>query len=135
MTLMNESVMLRAWNEIIEDKEVAQECYLSLYEEIPYYGGPEEGGWWGHLHILKQYCKCPTLDYAEELRKKLEIHCKELTEEAKRANGEHCLHYIQQAEARNEDVDDYGYDGPMSYYVIIESVAGQNQVTERSHYE
>ena len=41
--MSDESIFLQAWNEIIEDSEVAQECYLSLYENVPYYGGPEEG--------------------------------------------------------------------------------------------
>ena len=52
--MSDKSIFLQAWDEIIEDSEVAQECYLSLYENVPYYGGPEEGGWWGYLQILQK---------------------------------------------------------------------------------
>ena len=43
---MSDNIFLQAWNEIVEDREVAQECYLSIYQCESYYGGPEEGGWW-----------------------------------------------------------------------------------------
>jgi hypothetical protein len=42
---------------------------------------------------------------------------------------------MERADARGEDIDDYGYDGPNSYNVIIEKFPGENQQTERSHYE
>lgn len=133
--MSDESIFLQAWNEIIEDSEVAQECYLSLYENAPYYGGPEEGGWWGHLHILQKYCKCSSYAQAEMLMEKLRDHCKQLTEEAKKADGNDCLRHMERADRRGEDVSDDGYDGPSTYYMIIESMPGEHQVTTKSHYE
>ena len=133
--MSDESIFLQAWNEIIEDSEVAQECYLSLYENVPYYGGPEEGGWWGYLQILQKYCKCASRQQAEMLREKLHTHCEELTQEAKKADGEDCLRHMERADQRGEDVNDDGYDGPSTYYMIIESMPGQHQNTTRSHYE
>ena len=132
---MSDDIFIQAWNEIIEDSEVAQECYLSLYQCESYYGGPEEGGWWGYLHILKEYCKCSSYAQAEMLMKKLQDHCKELTEEAKKADGEDCLRHMERADRRGEDVSDDGYDGPSTYYMTIESIPGENQNTTRSHYE
>jgi hypothetical protein len=42
---------------------------------------------------------------------------------------------MERADRRGEDVDDDGYDGPSTYYMIIESMPGENQNTTRSHYE
>ena len=42
---------------------------------------------------------------------------------------------MERADQRGEDVDDYGYDGPSTYYMTIESVPGENQNTTKSHYE
>ena len=133
--MSDESIFLQAWNEIIEDSEVAQECYLSLYENVSYYGGPEEGGWWGYLQILQKYCKCSSREQAEMLSNKLREHCEQLNKESKKADGEDCLRHMERADRRGEDVDDDGYDGPSTYYMIIESMPGQHQVTTKSHYE
>lgn len=133
--MSDKSIFLQAWNEIIEDSEVAQECYLSLYENVPYYGGPEEGGWWGYIQILLKYCKCSSYAQAEMLSDKLRKHCEELTEEAKKADGQDCLRHMERADQRGEDVSDDGYDGPSTFYLQIESMPGEHQNTTRSHYE
>jgi len=133
--MSDESIFLQAWKEIVEDSEVAQECYLSLYENQPYYGGPEEGGWWGYRQILQQYCRCTSRDAAEMLMKKLENYCEQLSKEAKKADGDDCLQHMERADQRGEDVDDYGYDGPSTFYMIIEAIPGQNQNTTQRRYE
>jgi len=133
--MSDDNIFLQAWNEIIEDREVAQDCYLSIYQCESYYGGPEEGGWWGYLHILKEYCKCSSREAAEMLMEKLQERCKQLNNEAKIADGEDCLRHMERADRRGEDVSDDGYDGPSTYYMTIESVPGENQVTTKSHYE
>ena len=53
--MSDESIFLQAWNEIIEDSEVVQECYLSLYENVSYYGGPE--GFGKVLDYLEDACQ------------------------------------------------------------------------------
>ena len=133
--MSDESIFLQAWNEIIEDSEVAQECYLCLYEQVPYYGGPEEGGWWGYLNILKEYCKCSSHEAAEMLSNKLREHCEQLNKESKIADSDDCLRHIERADRRGEDVDDDGYEGASTYHLTIESIPGQSQNTTRSHYE
>ena len=132
---MSDNIMIQAWNEIMADAQEAEECIVSMYSIEPYYGGPEEGGWWGTLYILREYVRCSNREAAESLRTKLQERCSQLNYEAKIADGEHCLRQIERADARGLDVDDYGYDGPSSYNVIIEKFPGENQVTERSHYE
>jgi hypothetical protein len=132
---MTDGIFLQAWNEIMEDAQEAEQCVVSMYSIEPYYGGPEEGGWWGNLLILKEFVRCTTRDAAEKLQEKIQERCSELNLDARKADGEHCLRQIERADARGEDIDDYGYDGPSSYNVIIEKFPGENQVTERSHYE
>lgn len=133
--MSDENIFLQAWKEIVEDSEVAQECYLSLYENAPYYGGPEEGGWWGHLQILKEYCRCTSRQAAELLMHKLQDRCEQLNRELRIADGDDCLRHMKRADQRGEDVDDYGYDGPSTFYMIIEAIPGQNQNTTMRHYE
>lgn len=132
---MSDNIMIQAWNEIMEDAEEAEACVVSLYSVEPYYGGPEEGGWWGNLYILKEYVRCSSRDAAEKLQEKLQERCSQLNYEAKIADGEHCLRMMEWFEKRGQDTDDYGYDGPSSYSVFIEKIPGENQVTERAHYE
>jgi hypothetical protein len=42
---------------------------------------------------------------------------------------------MERADQRGEDVNDYGYDGPSTFYMIIEAIPGQNQNTTMRHYE
>ena len=69
------------------------------------------------------------------LMEKLQERCKQLNNEAKIADGEDCLRHMERADRRGEDVSDDGYDGPSTYYMTIESMPGENQVTTKSHYE
>ena len=36
-----------AFFNICREAKPAKSSYVSLYVNVPYYGGPEEGGWWG----------------------------------------------------------------------------------------
>lgn len=132
---MSDNMMIQAWNEIMEDAEEAEACIVSLYNVERYYGGPEEGGWWGNLYILKEYVRCSNRVAAERLQEKLQQRCIELNKEEEKLDAELCLRHCERAYARGEDVDDYGYDGPSSYSVFIEKIPGENQITERAHYE
>jgi len=132
---MTDNIMIEAWNEIMADAQEAEECIVSMYSIEPYYGGPEEGGWWGNLLILKEFVRCTTRNAAEKLQEKLQSRCEEMSREEKTFDYEECLRVCVRAYARGEDVDDHGYDGPSSYTVLIEKFPGENQVTERSHYE
>jgi hypothetical protein len=132
---MNDGIFIKAWNEIMENAQKAEECVVSMYSVEPYYGGPEEGGWWGNLFILNEYVRCSNRDAAEKLQQKLQERCEELNKEEQQQDSEYCLRYCERAWSRGEDVDDYGYDGPSTYHVLIEKFPGENQVTERSHYE
>jgi len=132
---MNDDILIQAWDEIMADAQEAEECIVSMYSVERYYGGPEEGGWWGNLFILQKYVRCSNRDAAEKLQHKLQERCEELNREEQQRDSEDCLRHCERAWSRGEDVDDYGYDGPSTYHVLIEKFPGENQQTERSHYE
>ena len=42
--------------------------YVVLWQDSPYYGGPEEGGWWGTDRIPLQYASFATEEAAEKAK-------------------------------------------------------------------
>jgi hypothetical protein len=101
--------------------------FVSLYESIPFYGGPEEGGWWGSdckLIASKEY-QCEedaqvAIDAVREMAQKL-------TEQSKRADDQACLDSMEWLEARGLDADYLPEpDGGSSFWVTIENNRGEN---------
>lgn len=41
-----------------------EEWYVVLMERVPFYGGPEEGGWWGSDSVVVKYAKFPDEELA-----------------------------------------------------------------------
>lgn len=131
-------MMIEAWNAITDGEAVAaQPHYVSLYEDVPFYGGAEEGGWWGNDRILREYILTPSLAAAEALRYQIEITATELTQEAKRSHAEACLAQCENAWSRGVEPETiYGEDaGPSAYVVRIETVPGAAAYRGCRHYE
>lgn len=39
--------------QVCGDAKPSNSFYVSLYSARPFYGGPEEGGWWGRDYVLE----------------------------------------------------------------------------------
>ena len=103
-------------------------CYVSLYERSPFYGGPQEGGWWGEDTTLVSTIRCADEAEAYELCERVQLMAKRLTTEAQNEHGRTCLRECEWLEARGLDSDYLGeVDGPNSYFVVVESRCGENE--------
>jgi hypothetical protein len=125
-----------AFEKVCEDAKPAQGCYVSLYRVESFYGGAEEGGWWGSDYILVASKWFDTEEQADSAHEAIQLLAKGLTEEAKQAFGQLCLHQLEDAERRGMDANDlYGeVDGEDRYCVMRESVAGENASKGDRHY-
>jgi len=125
---------------LIKCKEAkpARGAYVSLYVDNPFYGGPEEGGWWGHDYTVVAYHQVATEEEAEALKAKIEELAAKLNEEAKDSFGKQCQAEIDWCEARG--IDDYNtvfgeVDGKASYFVMTEDHPGSHNSKGCRHYE
>lgn len=122
--------------EVCDQAKPADPCYCSLYVNVPYYGGPEEGGWWGvSTHLLaSQGFPC------EEDANQAMDRVKELVEagnrDERRKFGEQCLREMEWLEARGLDSDFFPEpDGESRYWVCVEEKRGEHESRGCRHYE
>lgn len=120
----------------IEERE---RRYVSLYREVQYYGGPEEGGWWGTDMVLESYYRCTHAEQAEQVAEQVQKLADQMTEDARRAHNEHAAAQVDYCESRGIDDIDAFYgreeDGPDAWHVITESYPGVNESYGPRHYE
>lgn len=125
-----------AFFSVCEDAKPAVSSYVSLYVRVPYYGGPEEGGWWGEDHHLVAYKHCNTPDRAKAVRRDVTALAEELSSDARREFGEQCLREMAWLDARGLDADYLPEpDGEVEYYVAEEKSPGSLASTGCRHYE
>lgn len=124
-----------AFDAVISDAKRPESRFVCLMESVPYYGGPEEGGWWGsdtHVIAFKEF---PTEEAANEAKKAVDKLAKELQDESRKSFGQQCLREMEWLEARGLDADFLPEpDGESRFYVYV-----GNEVPESSfgcrHYE
>lgn len=125
-----------AFFSICREAKPAKSSYVSLYINVPYYGGPEEGGWWGSDNMLVAYHQCGNDIEAEHVKAKVEETAKEMSDNAKRSFGRACLAQCEWLEARGLDSDALPeVDGEESYFVVVEDTPGQHVTHGCRHYE
>jgi hypothetical protein len=114
-----------AFFNICREAKPAKSSYVSLYVNVPYYGGPEEGGWWGSDNVLVAYHQCGNDIEAEHILAKVEELAQQMSDDAKRSFGRACLAQCEWLEARGLDSDSLPeVDGEESYFVVVEPVPG-----------
>ncbi len=124
-----------AFFSVCKNARPAKSSYVSLYITSPYYGGPEEGGWWGEDETLVAYQKCDNQEEAEEMYRKVQKLAKELTVDAKRGFGHHCVAQCEWLESRGLESDALPeVDGEASYFVVMEDTPGENATEGERHY-
>lgn len=112
-----DSIIEEAWNKVVEDATKAEECYVVLFCDRPFYGGPEEGGWWGTDRLVLSYRRCSTIDEAEAILAKMDEEVKNLNREAEMDHGYLCLAQCERADALGVEVEYlYGEDSGANRY-------------------
>lgn len=127
-----------AFFSVCDNAKPAKSCYVSLYAQIPYYGGPEEGGWWGNDCKLIAYKCYSTQEAADAAKTKVEELAKRLSEESKRKFGETCQSQLEWCEAHNIDDSNSVFgevDGETKYFVVQEDTPGKSESIGPRHYE
>lgn len=130
-----ESRIEKAFWRTIPKAERAHERWVCLRESRPFYGGPQEGGWWGSDEILVATHRVETIERAEALRAKIESEAAQLSAEARRDFGDRCLRGLEYADEKGLDPSDLPeVDGESRFYVTIEEESPESIFGSR-HWE
>jgi hypothetical protein len=125
-----------AFFQVCRDAQPAKSGYVSLYVNLPYYGGPEEGGWWGSDTELVAYHECGNDVEAKAVSDKIHSLTARLNEDAKDDFNRGCAAQCEWLEARGLDADFLReVDGEETYWVTIESTPGSHVSQGSRHYE
>jgi hypothetical protein len=109
--------------------------YVVLIERSQFYGGPEEGGWWGTDTEVIAYQEYPSEELAHRAQGAIEQLARELSIGERRKYGEQCLRELEWLEARGLDADYLPEpDGPTDYVVRVTNEIPQSSLGCR-HYE
>lgn len=109
--------------------------YVCLMQSSPYYGGPEEGGWWGEDVTCVAYQECNTRGKAEALKNIMQADADRMTAEAKSGFERYCRDSLDAAEARGLEASDLPeVDGYATYSLEVRDEVPQPRYGSR-HYE
>ena len=111
---------------------------VTLYVSVPYYGGPEEGGWYGRDVKVVAWSEYPSEWAANAAAAQMAEKAREMSETATRAHGEQCNREMEWCDARGLDYDYLPEpDGPETYFTKVEPVAriGREVSTGSRQYE
>lgn len=124
-----------AFDEVCKNAQKPECHYVCLMQSVPFYGGPQEGGWWGNDTFLVAFQQFPTEELAEAAATEVRKLAKESTDEANREYGQHCLNQLEYLDNRGLDADFFPEDdGPEKFYVIVSDELPQESRGCR-HYE
>lgn len=116
-----------AFEAICDRAQNVEVRYVCLMEKVPFYGGPEEGGWWGEDVNLVAFQECPSETVARELEARVVTLATELQVESKKEYGNQCIRELEWLEARGLDSDFLPEpDGPTEYCVLVTQGIPQN---------
>jgi hypothetical protein len=109
--------------------------FVCLMERRPYYGGPEEGGWWGSDSILVAFQEFPSKRLAVEAEKAVEKLAYEMSQKSRTEFGKQCLREMEWLEERGLEPDFLPEpDGESQFYVMVTREIPENHYGCR-HYE
>lgn len=128
--------MKEAFFEVCREAKPAKAAYVSLYVSLPYYGGPQEGGWWGRDVELVAYERFESLDAAEAALKAVRSYAAKLSKEAKDRFGDQCRAECEWLEARGLESSFLPeVDGEAEYYAVTEASPGEGAYQGSRYYE
>jgi len=107
-----------AFHQICTDAKAPEAWYVCLLEQIQFYGGPEEGGWYGTDTEVIAYQEFPTKEAAETAREAVKALANELSRDSKRQYGEQCLRELDFAEARGVEAESIFPEPDTSDFIV-----------------
>lgn len=137
---MNDNYVKAAFDQVCAKAVVAESNYVSLYVELPFYGGPEEGGWWSSDTELVAFQEVSSEAEAKAIKEQVEKLAESLSEQARQRFYEQCAREVEYVEQRDPmaDVSDYfpaEPDGEERYWVATESKPGSLKREGSRYYE
>jgi hypothetical protein len=129
-----EGYMRAAFDAVCKEKQEAGVYYVALFESVPWYGGPEEGGWWGQDEILVEYQRVDTEEMALAMKDKIEEMAADLSAQERESHGEYCLRTMEWLDTRGLDADYLPEDdGPSEYYVSVTDTLPESSYRQRGY--
>lgn len=125
-----------AFFDVCSEAIPAKSSYVSLYRHETFYGGPEEGGWWGHDVVLVAHHECRSEVEAEAVAAQVNSLAAKLSKDARDSFNRGCAAEMAWLEARGLDADylpEVG--GSDEYRVVTESIPGEHEYRSSRHYE
>lgn len=124
----------QAFELALPDAVSADRWYVTLWERCPFYGGPEEGGWWGSDSLVQAYRVFPSEELAHQAYAQVLKLAQELERESKKAYGDQCLREMDWLEQRGLDADFLPEpDGPSEFYVTVGQEPPQDRQGRRGY--
>jgi len=125
-----------AFQAICKDALQVQGVFVSLYRREPYYGGPEEGGWWGEDIVLEESQRFSFEEDAQTAKERIEKLIEIMNTTAKKDWGEACRRECDWLDERGLDADFLPEtNGPTRWFVRVENVRGDSESQGCRHYE
>ena len=126
-----------AFDAIVNDATPAKGVYLTLYHTEQWYGGPEEGGWYGTTTKVVKYKQFSTREAAEAVYEQVHDLAEKLTEDAKQEHDRAMLAECEWCDRRGIDPADHPAgepDGPDNFTVHIEEELGSLEHSSDPYY-
>lgn len=134
MPRFNSDAIVMAFHDKCTEAKQAETWYCYLYADHPYYGGPEEGGWWGTDQEIIAFQEFPSEELARAAQDAAYEMAKELTAQSRAEFGEFCNRQLEWLEARGLDSDFLGeVDGESTYGIGVSQEVPQSSRGSR-HY-
>jgi hypothetical protein len=126
-----------AFYSVVDEPNEVDQWYVSLYSVDPFYGGPQEGGWWGEDQNLVCWKVYPSKEEAEKAKARVELVAKTFNKIESTKWSVQCERELDIAEAKGMESNDlFGEtDGPTTYIVIVEKEIGSNAYRSSRSYE
>jgi hypothetical protein len=125
-----------AFAQVVADRKAVpapERWYVVLWEVIRWYGGPEEGGWYGNDNVPIEYGEFKSEAEAEEVAERVKERAEELNRLTKRSHGERCLAELEWLDARGLDADYLPESDESYFYVSVQDDIPKAQCGQRGY--
>jgi hypothetical protein len=125
-----------AFHAVCAEAVDAEAKHVCLYRIDTYYGGPEEGGWYGTDYTLVASHRFPSQVEAAAAAAQVEALAALMTVDARRAHAVAAAAECDWLDARGLDADYLPEsDGPERFVVFVDDRPGQRERQGCRHYE